>query len=78
MPNPLFGGLQPPYPAPRPANPMMASLENMLSEFNNFRSSFQGDPRQQVQQLLSSGKMSNEQFNKFSEMAKQIQTLFHV
>lgn len=66
--NPLFnilnGGIQ-------PQNSMM----NMLAQLNQFRQTFQGNPKQQVQQLLNSGKMSQEQFNQLSQMATQIQNM---
>lgn len=65
--NPLFnilnGGMQ-------PQNPMI----NMI---NQFRQTFQGDPKQQVQQLLNSGKMSQQQFNQLSQMATQIQNMMN-
>ena len=68
--NPLFnilnGGMQ-------PQNPMM----KMMTQLNQFRQTFQGDPRQQVQQLLNSGKMSQEQFNQLSQMATQIQNMMN-
>ena len=45
--NPLFnilnGGMQ-------PQNPMI----NMINQLNQFKQTFQGDPKQQVQQLLNS------------------------
>ena len=44
---------------------------NLVSQFNSFRQNFQGDPKQQVQQLLREGKMSKEQFNQLSQMANQ-------
>lgn len=46
---------------------------NMIQQFNQFRQSFQGDPRQQVQNLLNSGRMTQEQFNQLSTMAQQFQ-----
>lgn len=49
---------------------------NFMNQFNQFRQSFQGDPQQKVQELLNSGKMSQEQFNKLSQMANQIQHMF--
>lgn len=68
--NPLFnilgGGMQ-------PQNPMM----NMMAQLNQFRQTFQGNPKQQVQQLLNSGKMSQEQFNQLSQMATQIQNMMN-
>ena len=68
--NPLFnilnGGMQ-------TQNPMM----KMMTQLNQFRQTFQGDPRQQVQQLLNSGRMSQEQFNQLSQMATQIQNMMN-
>lgn len=46
---------------------------NMIQQFNQFRQTFQGDPRQQVQQLLNSGQMTQEQFNQLSSMAQMFQ-----
>ena len=45
----------------------------MIQEFNRFRQTFQGDPKQQVQNLLDSGQMSQEQFNQLSSMAQVFQ-----
>jgi hypothetical protein len=68
--NPLFnilnGGIQ-------PQNSMMS----MIAQLNQFRQTFQGNPKQQVQQLLNSGKMSQEQFNQLSQMATQIQNMMN-
>lgn len=64
--NPLFNLL-----GGQSQNPMM----NMISQFMNFKNSFQGDPRQQVQNLLNSGKMSQQQYNQLSQMATQFQKL---
>lgn len=68
--NPLFnilnGGMQ-------PQNPMM----NMMTQLNQFKQTFQGNPKQQVQQLLNSGRMSQEQFNQLSQMATQIQNMMN-
>jgi hypothetical protein len=54
-------------------NPMQ--LLNMINQFNQFKSSFTGDPRQQVQQLLNDGKMSQNQLNQLMQMANQFQNL---
>lgn len=51
---------------------------NMFQQFNQFRQSLQGDPKQQVQQLLQSGKMTNEQFQQLQNMAKQFQQTFNI
>lgn len=63
MPNPLFqqlGGM--------PQNPMT----QMLSEFQKFKQSFKGDPQQEVQKLLNSGKMTQQQYNQLQQMAMQM------
>lgn len=46
---------------------------SMIQKFNQFRQTFQGDPKQQVQKLLDSGQMSQEQFNQLSSMAQIFQ-----
>lgn len=46
---------------------------NMIQQFNQFRQTFSGDPRQQVQNLLNSGQMSQQQFNQLSQMAQTFQ-----
>lgn len=52
-------------------------LGNLISRFNQFRSTFQGDARQQVQNLLNSGRMSQAQFNQLQSMASQLQKFIH-
>jgi hypothetical protein len=50
-------------------------MNNFLAQFNQFKSTFTGNPEQQVRQLLSSGRMSQEQFNQFAQTANQLQKL---
>ena len=50
-------------------------MNNFLTRFNQFKSTFTGNPEQQVRQLLSSGRMSQEQFNQFAQTANQLQKL---
>lgn len=44
----------------------------MVSQIRAFKNTIQGDPRQMVEQLLSSGQMSQNQFNQYAQMAQQI------
>lgn len=70
MANPLFqalGGGQMPGP--------MGQFQRMMQQFQQFKANFQGDPQQEVQKLLQSGKMSQEQLNQLQQMAKQFQNL---
>ena len=53
------------------------NLMHMISTFNQFRSTFQGDPQQKVQELLNSGKMTQDQFNQLSQMANQFRSFLH-
>lgn len=48
--------------------------QNFMNQFNQFRQTFNGqqNPQQMVQQLLNSGRMTQEQFNQLSQMANQI------
>ena len=50
--------------------------QELRQQFNVFCSQFQGDPREQVQNLLDSGKMTQEQFNYLSNLAKTCQGFF--
>ena len=56
---------------PNPTNQM----GNFLNQFNQFRSTFSGNPEQQVKQLLQSGRMSQEQFNQLAQTANQLRQL---
>lgn len=54
---------------------MFGGFANFMSQFNSFKQNFQQsgmNPQQQVQQLLNSGKMTQEQFNQLREIANQI------
>lgn len=53
----------------------MNPMTNLVNQLNQFRQSFSGDPKQQVQQLLNSGRMSQSQYNQLSQMATQIQNM---
>lgn len=69
MSNPLFnalgGGKMP---------GAMGQFQQMMQQFQQFRHNFQGDPKQEVQNLLQSGKMSQQQLNQLQAMAQQFQS----
>lgn len=50
---------------------------NVLSSFLAFKKNLTGDPEQAVKNLLSSGQMTQEQFNRFSQMANQLKGILH-
>lgn len=70
MANPLFnalGGEQMPG--------MMGQFQSMVQQFQQFRQSFQGDPKAEVEKLVQSGRISQQQLNQLQQMAGQFQQL---
>ena len=64
-------------------NPLYGQLNgnqqnDLVSRFNQFRQNFKGDPQQQVQQLLNSGRVSQSQYNQAVQMAQQFQRMFGI
>ena len=51
------------------------NMQNLIQQFGQFRQNFRGDPRQQVQQLLNSGRMSQAQYNQLQMLAGQFQQM---
>ena len=47
--------------------------QNIVNAFRQFRQGFKGDARQQVQQLLNSGRVTQEQYNRAVQIAQQLQ-----
>lgn len=47
----------------------------MMQQFMQFKNSFKGDAREQVQQLLNSGKITQEQYDNAVKMANQFKDL---
>lgn len=48
---------------------------NMIQRFNQFKQTFHGDPKQQVQNLLNSGRVSQQQYNQAVQMANAFQKM---
>lgn len=70
MSNPLFqalGGGQMPGP--------MVGFAQMMQQFRQFKANFQGDPKAEVEKLMQSGKLTQQQLNQLQQMAKQFQSL---
>lgn len=60
--NPLFNSMG------NQSNPMA----DLIRQAKEFRKSFTGNPRDEVQRLLNTGAMSQQQFNQFSQIAQQV------
>ena len=54
-------------PVQQQAGPM-----NIIQQFNQFRQNFRGDPQQVLQQLMSSGKVSKQQYEQAANAARQL------
>ena len=49
----------------------------MIQAFNQFRQSFKGDPKQEVERLVASGKINQQQFNQLQSMATEFQKMMN-
>lgn len=67
MPNPLYQQMS----GERLPGPM-GQFQQFMSAFRQFKESFKGDPQQEVQRLLNSGEMSQEQYNQLQQTAMQM------
>lgn len=66
MSNPLFQAL---------GGGMNPQFQNLMQRFQQFKSTFQGDPQQEIQKMLQSGRISQKQLNKAQQFAQQFQAL---
>lgn len=67
MPSPLFSLLGGGSAAPQP-------FQNIIAKYKQFRTAFAGgNPREQVERLLQSGYITQNQLNQYQQMAQQIQ-----
>lgn len=48
---------------------------SMIQQFLQFRQNFNGDPRAQIQQMLNSGRITQDQYNQAVQMAQQLQKM---
>jgi len=65
--NPLYQQMQP-----------QQQGNSLLQRFQQFRQGFQGDPRQQIQQMMNSGRINQNQYNQAVQMAQHFQKMFGI
>lgn len=51
-------------------NPMPQN--NLISQFLQFKKNFTGNPQEMVQNLLNSGRVTQEQLNRYAQQANEI------
>lgn len=70
MANPLFKALGNQRNQPQNFPNPLDNFNKIVGLFNNFRQNFQGNPQAQVQELLNSGKMTQQQYDQLQNAAK--------
>lgn len=50
-------------------------MNDILRDFMEFKRTFQGNPKEEVERLLQSGRVSQDMLNKAQVLAKQFQSL---
>lgn len=68
MSNPLFNALG--GGMPQGNGPMQ-----MIQQFMQFKQNFKGDPKAEVEKMLQSGRISQQQLNQVQQMAGQFQNM---
>lgn len=56
----------------------MSNPLQMIQSFNQFRASFRGNPQEEVQKLVASGRINQSQLNQLQQMANQFQTMMRM
>lgn len=62
------------------SNPLYEQFasNDLVKQFEKFKNSFTGNPRDMVQQMLNTGQMTQEQFNRLSQQATQLQKILKI
>lgn len=55
-------------------NPL-GNFGQLVQKFQQFKANFQGDPKAEVEKMLQSGALTQEQLNRAQAMARQFQNL---
>jgi major membrane immunogen (membrane-anchored lipoprotein) len=51
---------------------MQNNISQIVNDFYNFKNNFKGDPRAEVEKMMKSGQLSQEQFNQYAQMATEL------
>ena len=65
--NPLYQQMMPQMPQ-----------NNVIQRFMQFRQQFKGNPQEQVQQLLNSGRISQAQYDQAVQMANNLRNMLNM
>ena len=53
----------------------LGNMQNFMQRFNQFKQTFQGDPRQKVQEMLNSGQITQAQYNQAVQITEAIKSM---
>ena len=56
-------------------NNPFSQIQNIMQRFQQFQQTFRGNPTQQIQAMMQSGKVSQGQYNQAVQMAQQFQRM---
>lgn len=59
------------YEEMKPQNP----YQEFINQYQQFKKTFTGNPQEQIQQLLNSGKITQQQYNAAVQKANMLKTL---
>ncbi len=59
------------YEEMKPQNP----VQSFMKEFEQFKKTFSGNPQEQIQQLLNSGKITQQQYNEAVQKANMLKSI---
>ena len=51
------------------------NIQGMMQKFQQFQRTFTGNPAQQIQQMMNSGRINQSQYNQAVQMAQQFQKM---
>ena len=54
----------------------MTNAMALMQQFMQFKNSFKGNPQEQIQQMLNSGKITQDQYNNAVKQAQELQKMF--
>lgn len=56
-------------------NTPFGNIQNIMSQVNQLKQKFNGDPQQAINQMLQSGRINQNQLEQARQMANQIQSM---
>lgn len=59
-------------------NNPFANVQQLMQRFQQFQRSFSGNAGQQIQQMMNSGRINQQQYNQAVQMANQFKGMFGI